>query len=68
MWLFTSNGVKVLPENWNLHSNTTNLGNFYVKQRFSDNGDYNFQGDWVDLDKVQRSDRFISSIMMNNSE
>ena len=68
MWLFTSNGVKMLPEGWNLHRDTTNLGNFYIKQRFSDNGDYNFQGDWVELADIERPDRFISSIMMNNSD
>ena len=68
LWLFTNNGFKLLPDNWNLHNNTNNLGNFYIINRISDNETYNFKGDWVNLEDVQRSDRFISDIMMNNSE
>ena len=68
LWLFTNNGFKLLPDNWNLHNNTNNLGNFYILNRISDNGTYNFKGDWVNLEDIQRSDRFISDIMMNNSE
>ena len=70
LWLFTSNGVKMLPKDWNLHEYTRNKGNFYITERYADSNEkYNFSGDWVDLDKAaKRSDRFISSIYMNNED
>ena len=69
LWLFSSNGVKMLPEGWNLSESGLNLGNFYITERHSDNiEDHNFHGEWVKLTDVSRSDRFISSIMMNNSD
>ena len=67
MWLFTSNGVQVLDKGWNLHSSMKNLGNFYITSRFSDNYvEHDFTGEWLDLTKHERKDRFISNIMMNN--
>lgn len=69
LWLFTSNGVKVLPSNWNLSEQGKNLGNFYITSRVSDNiKDHDFRGQWVSLHDAVRSDRFISSIMMNNTD
>jgi hypothetical protein len=66
MWLFTNNGVKTLPEDWNLHENLRNLGNIYVTERTSDNHEeHNFRGTWMNLTDHIRKDRFISSIMMN---
>lgn len=67
LWLFSSNGFKVLPDGWNLASATANLGNFYITQRFSDTiKEHDFHGHWVDLDTLNREDRFTSSIMMTN--
>ena len=67
LWLFSSNGFKVLPANWNLSESATNLGNFYITQRVSDNiEEHNFHGQWVDLSTIERKDRFISSIVMTN--
>ena len=69
LWLFSSNDVRFLPESWNLHASNKNLGNIYVKSREADDRpDYNYVGIWKDLTEHARSDRFISSIMMNNSE
>ena len=68
MWLFSSNGVKMLPDNWNLSESGVNLGNFYITHRQADTVDeFDFTGQWVNLTDVTRSDRFISSILMNNS-
>ena len=68
LWLFTSNGVKVLPKDWNLHDSNTNIGNIYVLQRYSDDiKPHDFSAEWVNLAEFNREDRFVSSIMMNNS-
>lgn len=69
MWLFTSNGFKILPEDFSLGTNkySNNIGNLYITHRVSDKiADHDFTAEWVDLEKLQRKDRFISSIMMNN--
>lgn len=69
LWLFTSNGVKFLPKDWNLHTDTENLGNLFITQRFADDvPEFNFLGNWDNLPKLQRKDRFISSIFMNNDD
>lgn len=69
LWLFSSNGVKILPAGWNLSKEGLNLGNFYITERYSDNIEaHDFHGEWVRLTDISRSDRFISSIMMNNSD
>ena len=69
LWLFTSNGFKRLPQNFNLHNDCTNLGNIYVVSRYSDSiEEHDYIGQWQPLDEHARSDRFISSIMMNNKE
>lgn len=69
LWLFSSNGVKMLPEDWNLGQSGINLGNFYITHRQSDSiVDHDFSGEWVDLDTLGRKDRFISSILMNNTD
>lgn len=68
LWLFTSNGFKLLPEGWNLSSNCPNLGNFFITQRTSDNYEkHNFRGEWVDMTTNKERARFTSSIMMNKS-
>ena len=75
LWLFTSNGFKVIKNNddpsraWNLHEFCKNRGNLYITKRYSDDYKYmDFEGSWVDLNLAQRPDRFISSIFMNNSD
>ena len=67
LWLFTSNGVKMLPSDWNLHDSNGNLGNIYITERNSDFiKAHDYRGYWIDLDQLQRKDRFISNIMMNS--
>lgn len=71
LWLFSSNGVKVLPTDWNLHDSNINLGNIYIVSRYSDSiQEHDFNGEWVsiDSDTILRPDRFVSSIMMNNDK
>lgn len=69
MWLFTSNGVQLLPDGWNLHQEVDNLGNLYITERYSDNiVEHNYYAEWNDLATLEREDRFISSIMMNNKD
>lgn len=68
LWLFTSNGVKMLGDSsWNFHKNVNNLGNLYVTSRTSDTViEHDFKGQWVSLSEAaQRRDRFISRIFMN---
>ena len=67
LWLFTSNGVKMLPSDWNLHDSNGNLGNIYITERNSDFIKvHDYSGYWIDLDQLQRKDRFVSKIMMNS--
>ena len=69
LWLYSSNGVKVLPEGWNLAEKCPNLGNFYVVERKSDDiATHYFHGQWIPLQDITRKDRFISSIFMNLTE
>jgi hypothetical protein len=64
LWLFTNNGVKFLPEDWNLSQNLPYLGNFYVTERISDNKKFDYSGEWVNI--KENSHTFMSSILMNN--
>ena len=69
LWLYSSNGVKVLPENWNLAEKCPNLGNFYITERYSDDIEkHKFTGSWLPMNELMRKDRFISSVMMNTSD
>ena len=69
LWLFTSNGIKFLPNNWNLSANAVNLGNKFIVDRESDDvPEFNYEGTWEELPKLERSDRFTSSILMNDSD
>jgi hypothetical protein len=70
LWLFTNNGVKFLKDidsiKWNLSQHLPYLGNFYVTKRISDNHEFDYSGNWVDIQKD--SHVFISSILMNNRQ
>jgi hypothetical protein len=69
MWLFTNNGVKLLPNTWNLHKETKSLGNLYITEKYSDNKlEHNYFAEWENLETLERKDRFISSILMNNKD
>ena len=75
LWLFTSNGIKFLPKDrssgksWNLYEQASNLGNLYITERVADDvPEFNFEGKWEEIEKLQRKDRFISSIMMNKTD
>lgn len=68
LWLFTSNGIKFFDKNWNLSEKLTNLGNIYVTERHSElRPEDDFKASWINLSEHQRTDRFISSILMNNT-
>lgn len=68
-WLFTSNGIKLFDKTWNLSEKLSNLGNIYVTQRHSElRPEDDFEATWIDLATHQRSDRFISSILMHNTD
>lgn len=72
LWLFTSNGFQTLfagrGKEWNLHEQCKNKGNLYITHKLSDNGEFNYEGKWVDLTSLNRKDRFISSIMINKTD
>ena len=69
LWLFTNNGFKLLPKDWNLHDSNLNLGNFYITERYSDSiREHDFRAEWKEIPDLLRSDRFVSSILMNNTD
>ena len=67
--MFTNNGFKLLPKDWNLHDSNLNLGNFYITERYSDSiREHDFRAEWKEIPDLLRSDRFVSSILMNNTD
>lgn len=69
LWLFTSNGIKFLPNTWNLNTDAVNLGNKYITGREADDvPEFNYEGAWEDLPQLERGDRFMSSVFMNDSD
>ena len=72
LYTFDSNGFQRITNSqgstWNLHKYCANKGNFYITKRISDNGEFDFVGKWVELEKTERADRFISPILMNNED
>ena len=69
LWQFTSNGIKFLPKDWNLHSNSVNLGNLFIDERLTEDiPEYDYSEEWEEVHKLVRDDRFVSSIFMNNTD
>jgi hypothetical protein len=40
----------------------------YITHRISDNGVFDYDAKWIEFEKLERADRFISPILMNKSD
>jgi hypothetical protein len=69
LWLFTSNGFQRIKglnnEKWNLHEYGKNVGNLYITYKESDNGKFDYKGEWQTLQEFERPDRYVSPVLMN---